>query len=119
MGKLGKINTKKMKAYPSTDSEIPYITSFCYICDDEYLTQNLIEEEQEKCPECKGKERCCSCEEVFDLDELKETGDYEWECEDCYQPTCIACNEPVEEEGMACSDWCVGVWKWDNRDKTL
>jgi len=120
MKKLGKIITKKIKAYPRQDEQTPYVTSFCYLCDDEYLTQNLEREEhKDKCPECKDKHFCFSCDEIFDVDELKEVDVDEYYCEDCYQPTCIACNEPVEEEGMACSSYCVGVWKWDNRDKTL
>tara|TARA_R110000744_G_scaffold203277_2_gene322139 strand:+ start:188 stop:514 length:327 start_codon:yes stop_codon:yes gene_type:complete len=108
-----------MKAYPKKDSAKPYITSFCYICDDEYLTQGIVDNEKEKCPTCKDKHICYSCEEVFDFAELTETGDCEFECDYCYQPTCLACSEPVEEDGMVCSDWCRGVLKYDNRDKTL
>ena len=38
----------------------------------------------------------CECEENY-------------ECEECYQPTCMFCNEEVEEEGDFCCDDCVKV----------
>ena len=55
MVKLGKIITKKMKAYPKKDCSKPYLTSFCYICGDEYLTQRIVRIEKKKCPSCKNK----------------------------------------------------------------
>jgi RNA polymerase subunit RPABC4/transcription elongation factor Spt4 len=55
--KLGKIIIKKMKAYPKLHSLKPYLTSFCYICNDEYLTQGIVDEEKEKCPACKYNRR--------------------------------------------------------------
>ena len=46
-----------MKAYPKKHSLKPYLTSFCYICNDEYLTQGIVDEEKEKCPACKYNRR--------------------------------------------------------------
>ena len=117
---LARLDIKKIKAFPKDFQDEDYITQECYICEDEYLVQDgMIQKEIGKCPECKDKHLCYSCEEPYDIKSMTETGDCEFECEYCYQPTCIACNNEVEEEGMCCSKECIGVMRWDNRDKMI
>lgn len=53
---LGRIVTRKMKAYPKK-GEKKYKCVICYICKDEYLTQGVLIKEMHKCPSCNKKYR--------------------------------------------------------------
>jgi hypothetical protein len=48
---LGKIVTKKIKAYPKNGNK-DYVCVICYDCKSEYLTQGVINNEKHKCPSC-------------------------------------------------------------------
>jgi len=61
-------------------------------------------------------EHCDYCDELVAKKTLKEyQGDMI--CRECFKPTCMYCNESVEEEGDFCCEDCIKGFKYDNREK--
>lgn len=102
MVKLGKIKTKKIKAYPKINEE-DYVKKICDICDEEFMAQadNVY-----KCPTCKEQDWCRVCDVVYEESELKVDNEGDYICDSCFVPKCMNCNEEVDEDGQYCSKDC-------------
>ena len=81
----------------------------CYSCED-YGNKFLNDNGQ--CKKCVDSNLdCCEkCEEIFSKSDMTLNYYEEWNCEDCFTPTCRNCNEDTEEDGQFCSKWCYDEW---------
>jgi hypothetical protein len=116
--KLGKIEPKKMMAYPFNDKlGYDYETYQCYHCKEKYLTQGVIDIESVFCPMHKDYEFCMGCDKCFDLNELENVNDAYY-CNNCMIPKCLECGEKLNNlDDKYCSQDCyVASWKDLNYD---
>ena len=66
----------------------------CYTCKKEIdVNFNM------QCKKCfdEGLVECYDCSAVDDYREMNDIEDGDYRCNDCHQPTCMNCNEEVEE----------------------
>jgi hypothetical protein len=114
-----KVKTKKMMAYPLNE-DIPdqYELCKCEHCKSEYLSQCEIVEETTFCPLHTNYEHCYSCEKTFSKKEMQTDNDEDFYCNDCFQPKCIECGEPIdtEEDARFCSQQCYNDY-WVDLDE--
>jgi hypothetical protein len=100
MTRLGKIEIKKILAFRKLANE-EYTPSECYICDKEYLI-GITQDDLGKCPLCIDKEKCFMCSDIFEVDDMNVNAGMELECNTCYSPLCLNCNEIIEEDRVFC-----------------
>ena len=84
---------------------------FCFTCNE----KNEVNQEGQ-CQTCfdNGVVQCMSCSNCSNWQDYYDMEDGDYQCEECYQPTCMYCNEEVEEVGDFCCDDCVKGYQWDN-----
>ena len=60
---------------------------------------------------------CSQCEELVPKITLKEDNSGDMVCKSCFQPTCMNCNEEVDEDGRYCSKSCYDEYWYDEDDR--
>ena len=81
----------------------------CFTCED-YGIRILNDNDQ--CKKCVDSNLswCEICENVNNTNDMTLNFNEEWNCDDCFEPTCRNCDEHTEEDGQLCSKWCNDEW---------
>jgi len=105
---IGKIEPKKMMAYPINehykDKELH--TYECLNCETEYLSQGIERYEEDFCPKCEDHRFCEECCEVFKKEDCQENDKGEWYCDEHFSYKCRVCDEEMDEDIKYCSKEC-------------
>ena len=105
--KLASIKPKKILAHQKNEKDIDYKTFICLECNKEYLSQGLVDLEQDFCPLHINSDYCNGCNESFDNSKLKlDKIDNELYCNECYTEYCINCKDSVRVGSTYCSNEC-------------
>lgn len=117
---LGKIEPKQMMAHPKDDkAKVEYVTHTCIECDEDYLSQGIVQHEMDFCPKHVDLRFCETCCEVFPKEKCSQSNEDElWYCEDCFTYKCRECDAEMEEDDKYCSRECYNVYLADmNEDE--
>jgi len=102
-----KVATKKMMAYPKNDKYVDnYELYNCLHCAEEYLSQGILESEEEFCPKHTNFIYCVECDVTANKSSMKKLNENEWLCSKCFVPRCSQCNEPIESESSSAELRC-------------
>lgn len=101
-----KMDTKKVMAYPKSNSQDDYELFSCLHCGEEYLSQGLIFSEQDFCPRHSDFKVCVWCDSTNKLTEMVKEND-EFYCKNCHSDRCIQCDKTLsDDENQFCSKQC-------------
>ena len=116
---LGKIEPKQMMAHPKNEKvKSEYVTHNCIECEEDYLSQGIVQHEMDFCPNHVDLRFCETCCEVFPKEECNQSDDDLWHCDECFKYKCRQCDEEMEEDIKYCSRQCYNEYLADiNEDE--